>query len=140
MQQQVSVITLGVRDIARSRAFYVGGFGWTPVFEADEIIFYQMNGFVLGTWLQAKLEEDMQRSGLATPGAFALAHNVGSAGEVDAFIGRLATAGGRVLRPGDAPPHGGYRGYVADPDDHAWEIAWNPAWPIDAQGHVTFGA
>ena len=44
-----------------------------------------------------------------------------------------------MLRPADAPPHGGFRGYVADPDDHAWEIAWNPAWPIDAEGHVTFG-
>jgi uncharacterized glyoxalase superfamily protein PhnB len=52
---------------------------------------------------------------------------------------RLADAGGRVLRPADAPPHGGFRGYVADPDGHAWEIAWNPAWTIDAHGHVTFG-
>lgn len=139
MQQQVSVVTLGVSDLARSRGFYAGGFGWAPVFESEEILFYQMNGFVLGTWLAAKLEADMRRTGLAVPGTFALAHNVGSAGEVDALIERLAAAGGRVLRPGDAPPHGGYRGYVADPDDHAWEIAWNPAWAIDAQGHVTFG-
>lgn len=138
--QQISVITLGVRDLARSRAFYVEGFGWAPVFENEEIIFYQMNGFVFGTWLKPSLEEDMQRQGLATPGAFALAHNVGSPEEVDALIDRLAGAGGRVLRAGDAPQHGGYRGYVADPDDHAWEIAHNPAWPIDAEGHVTFKA
>lgn len=139
MQQQVSVITLGVGDLARSRRFYADGFGWTPVFANDEIAFYQMNGFVLGTWLQGSLEADMRREGLSRPGAFALAHNVGSAGEVEVVLDRLAAAGGRILRPGDAPSHGGFRGYVADPDDHAWEIAWNPAWTIDERGLVTFG-
>lgn len=139
MQHQISVITLGVAELERSKRFYREGFGWTPAFENAEIAFYQMNGFVLGTWLQDKLEEDMRRTGLARPGAFALAHNVGSAEEVDALIARLADAGGKVLRPGDAPPHGGFRGYVADPDDNAWEIAWNPAWKIDDRGLVTFG-
>ena len=110
MQQQISVITLGVADVARSRRFYVEGFGWAPVFENDEIAFYQMNGLVLGTWLKASLEADMQRKGLAQAGAVALAHNVGSEAEVLALIERLAAAGGRVLRPGDAPPHGGGRG------------------------------
>src|SRR5689334_13842502 len=138
MQQQISVITLGVADLARSRRFYAEGFGWTPVFENAEISFYQMNGLVLGTWLQSGLEADMQRSGLVRPGAFALAHNVAAQGDVQPLIDRLAAAGGRVLRNGDAPPHGGFRGYVADPDDHAWEIAFNPAWPIDAEGHVRF--
>jgi catechol 2,3-dioxygenase-like lactoylglutathione lyase family enzyme len=139
MHQQISVITLGVQDLQRSRRFYVDGFGWTPVFDNGEVVFYQMNGFVLGTWTTRELEEDMQRPGLRTPGAFSLAHNVGSLEEVNCLMARLATAGGRVLRAGDAPPHGGFRGYVADPDDHAWEIAWNPAWAIDIQGHVTFG-
>ena len=139
MQQQVSVITLGVRDLERSKRFYVGGFGWTPVFDDAGIVFYQMNGFVLGTWTLRELAADMRRPGLVSPGAFSLAHNVASADEVDRLIDRLAAAGGRVLRPGDAPPHGGFRGYVADPDDHSWEIAWNPAWTIDGQGHVTFG-
>src|SRR3990167_3272471 len=123
MQQQLSVITLGIADLARSRRFYGDGFGWSPVFENDEIAFYQMNGFVLGTWLKSALEGDMGRSGLVSPGAFALAHNVGSAGEVDEVIARLVSAGGRLLRAGDAPTHGGFRGYVADPDDHAWEVA-----------------
>ncbi|MDB5454420.1 MAG: lactoylglutathione lyase [Caulobacter sp.] len=139
MQQQMSVITLGIADLGRSKRFYAEGFGWTPVFENDEIAFYQMNGFVLGTWLQGGLEADMQRGGLARPGAFALAHNVASTEAVRTTIDRLKGAGGRVLREGDAPPHGGFRGYVADPDDHAWEIAWNPAWSIDARGLVTFG-
>ncbi|MCC7267966.1 MAG: VOC family protein [Caulobacteraceae bacterium] len=140
MQQQISVITLGVADLARSKRFYADGFGWAPVFENKEIAFYQMNGLVLGTWLTSQLEGDMQRSGLARPGAFALAHNVASEAEVQPLIDRLAAAGGKVLRPGDAPPHGGFRGYVADPDDHAWEIAHNPAWPISPEGYVRFQA
>ena len=61
MQQQLSVITLGIADLARSRRFYCDGFGWTPVFQNEEIVFYQMNGFVLGTWLTTALERDMRR-------------------------------------------------------------------------------
>lgn len=139
MQQQISVITLGIKDMTRSRRFYCEGFGWTPVFENEEIIFYQMNGSVLGTFKLSALEIDMNRSGLTSPAAFALGHNVAEKADVEALIGRLAGAGGRIIRPADAPPHGGFRGYVADPDDHAWEIAWNPAWHIDDTGHVTFG-
>lgn len=139
MQQQISVITLGVADLVRSRRFYVDGFGWTPVFENEEIVFYQMNGLMLGTWLQSGLETDMQRPNLARPGAFALAHNVPGQADVQPLLDRLEEAGGKILRNGDAPPHGGFRGYVADPDDHAWEIAWNPSWSIDERGLVTFG-
>ena len=140
MQQQISVITLGVADLARSKRFYVEGFGWRPVFENAEIVFYQMNGLVLGTWAKAALEADMGGRSTVAPGGFALALNVASEDEVQPLLDRLAAAGGRILRRGDAPPHGGFRGYVADPDDHAWEIAHNPAWPIDAEGHVRFAA
>ena len=139
MQQQISIITLGVEDLDRSKRFYIGGFGWTPEFDNGEIAFYQMNGLVLGTWLRHELENDFQQPETRSPGAFSLGHNVGSAEEVDRVIETLAAAGGRVLRPSDAPPHGGYRGYVADPDGHAWEIAWNPAWAIDERGLVSFG-
>lgn len=111
MQQQVSVITLGIAELARSRRFYTEGFGWQPVFDNEDIIFYQMNGFVLGTFLIASLEEDMNRDRLSTRSAFALAHNVATRNEV----------------------------YVADPDGHAWEVAWNPAWRISPEGFVTFG-
>ncbi|MCW6536665.1 VOC family protein [Sphingomonas lycopersici] len=138
MQQQISVITLGVANLARSRRFYVDGFGWAPVFENHEIVFYQMNGSVLGTFDKTALEKDMNRFGLSSPGAFSLGHNVSSEAEVEEVMARLAAAGGRIVRPADAPPHGGVRGYVADPDDHAWEIAWNPAWHIDEKGFVTF--
>ncbi len=139
MQQQVSVITLGIAELARSRRFYVEGFGWTPVFENAEIVFYQMNGFVLGTYLHSAMGPEMNRLGLTRSGAFSLAHNVGAQEEVAPAMARLVAAGGRLLRPADAPPHGGFRGYVTDPDDHAWEVAWNPAWRIDARGLVTFG-
>lgn len=138
-RQLISVITLGVADLARSRRFYVEGFGWAPAFQNDEIVFYQMNGLVLGTFDKRALEADMNRAGLLSPGAFALAHNVPAQEEVEAVMERLAASGGRVLRPADAPPHGGFRGYVADPDEHAWEIAWNPAWTIDERGMVAFG-
>jgi catechol 2,3-dioxygenase-like lactoylglutathione lyase family enzyme len=139
MQQQLSVITLGVADLARSRGFYVDGFGWKPVFENAEIVFYQMNGFVFGTWLTAALEKDSGRAGLTRPGAFALAHNMAKQEDIAPMMARLARHGGRILKPAAAPPHGGFAGYVADPDEHAWEIAWNPAWPISPEGYVTFG-
>lgn len=138
MQQQVSVITVGISDLIRSRRFYTEGFAWTPVFENEEIVFFQMNGFVLGTWQTEALERDMNRGNLLRPGAFSLAHNVPAKDDVEPLMERLVKAGGRMLRPADAPRHGGFRGYVADPDDNAWEIAWNPAWTIDDRGHVTF--
>lgn len=139
MQQQISVITLGIDDLTRSRRFYEEGFDWHTIFVNEEVAFYQMNGLVLGTWLTSALEKDMTRANLRSPGAFALAHNVPSQADVAPTMERLVRCGGRLLRCADAPPHGGYRGCVADPDSHAWEIAWNPAWRVDAQGHVTFG-
>ncbi|WP_140986020.1 VOC family protein [Asticcacaulis tiandongensis] len=139
MQQQISIITLGITDLSRSRRFYTEGFGWQPVFENHEILFYQMNGFVLGTFEKKALEADMNRWASPQPAAFSLAHNVATQGDVEPLMQQLLSAGGTLLRPADAPSHGGYRGYVADPDDHAWEIAWNPAWRIDANGLVTFG-
>ena len=138
MQHQIAVITLGISDLPRSRHFYTQGFGWTPVFENEEIIFYQMNGFVLGTFEKSALEKDMGRSGHTSPGAFSLAHNVASDKDVQPVVDQLLKAGGRLLRAADTPLHGGFRGYVADPDGHAWEIAFNPHWPISADGHVTF--
>ena len=139
MQQQMSIVTLGIDDVARSRRFYTEGFGWSPVFENDEIVFYQMNGFVLGTWLRSALAEDSARPAAGSSG-FALAHNVTSGDQVAPVMDRLIAAGGTLMREAKAPPHGGLNGYVADPDDHAWEIAYNPAWPISPEGFVTFMA
>ncbi len=140
MHQQIAMVTLGVRDLARARRFYVEGFRWKPVFETDAIIFYQMNGLVFGTWLDTALADDTGRAPPSGPGAFALAHNVLKPEDVQPMMDRLCRLGGSLLKPPTEPPHGGLRGYVADPDGHAWEIAWNPAWPIDPQGHVSFGS
>lgn len=134
----VAVITLGIDDLARSKKFYSEGFGWSSVFEDKAIVFYQLNGLVLGTFLASALAEDMQRTGQGT-GRAALAHNVRTQEEVEPLIARLVAAGGTLLRPADAPPHGGFRGYVADPDGHAWEIAHNPGFMMDEAGNVTFG-
>ncbi len=101
MQQQISVITLGVDSLERSRRFYSEGFGWQPVFANSEIAFYQMNGFVLGTWLASSLSEDMQRANFGNSAAFALAHNVSAKEEVQPLIDRLVVAGGTELRAGD---------------------------------------
>jgi len=141
MQQQVSVITLAISDLATSTRFYREGFGWLPVFENEEIAFYQMNGFVLGTWLKQALAADTGRPPAPDGAAagFALAHNVAGQEDVAPLMAQLAAAGGRVLREPAAPEHGGFRGYVADPDGHAWEIAWNPAWRVDGEGRVWFG-
>lgn len=139
MQQQISVITLGITDLARSRRFYVEGFGWKPVMETPEIVFYQMNGLMFGTWLVSALQDDARQQLAAGAGRFSLSHNVRTREEVQPVIDRLLRFGGKLLRTADAPPHGGFRGYLADPDDHIWEIAWNPAWPISSEGYVTFG-
>lgn len=139
MQQQISVVTLGVSDLARSRRFYVEGFRWKPVFENPEIVFYQMNGLMLGTWLESALAADTGRTAGLPAARAAYGHNVLLREHVEPTISRLLAHGGALLRAAHEPPHGGYTGYVADPDGHAWEIAWNPAWAIDAEGHVTFG-
>ncbi|QTC92957.1 VOC family protein [Brevundimonas goettingensis] len=127
MQQQMSVVTLGIDDVARSKRFYAEGFGWTPVFDNGEVVFYQMNGFVLGTWLRTALATDSARPVANTSGDFALAHNVSAQNDVEPLMDRLAAAGGAILRAAQEPPQGGLNGYVADPDGHAWEIAFNPA-------------
>lgn len=133
--RSIAVVTLGSGDLERSVAFYRDGFGWEPEFSNESVAFYQMNGFVFGVFANAEFEEDMARKGDGTS-LFALAHNVAGKEQVDAVMARLLASGASLLRKADAPPHGGYRGYVADPDGHAWEIAWNPYWPIDGHGHV----
>ncbi|HEY6870245.1 MAG TPA: VOC family protein [Novosphingobium sp.] len=137
-QQQLSLVTLTIHEIARSQRFYGDGFGWKTVYESSEVLFYQMNGLVLALWMAGPMVADLGRPDGHSNG-FALAHNVPAPDEVDRLAGRLADHGGTVLREPAEPPHGGRRAYVADPDMHAWEIAWNPAWTIDAEGRVIFG-
>ena len=134
MEQRVSLITLGVADTARSRAFYEA-LGWKAAFENEEVVFFQLNGIVLGLFRRDSFDLDMKRDNDGT-GRIALAYNVRDRSEVDPALDRAVSAGGSVLKRAEEAPWGGYSGYFADPDGHAWEVAHNPAWTISAAGHV----
>ena len=138
MEQRVSLITLGVADLARSRRFYETGLGWGASGAGNaEVAFYQLGGIALALWGRKDLAAD---AGLPPPGqaegfsGIALAHNVRSREQVDIILARAAAAGGRLLRAGADTPWGGYTGYFADPDGHLWEVAWNPFFALDADG------
>ena len=140
MKQSVSLITLGVSDYERAKAFY-GALGWEPVLEIEETGFFQANGVVLVLWAREKLAAD---SGIADDGArwggITLAHNVASAEEVDAVIERARQAGGAITREPSETFYGGYAGVFRDVDGHAWEIAHNPGFGLAADGSVILRA
>jgi uncharacterized protein len=139
MEQRISLVTLGVKDLAAARRFYVEGLGWKPVWENEEIIFFQAGGMIFALFLRDKLAEDFQADpktfGMA---AMALGYNVRAKSEVDPLIQRAANAGAKILKPAREASWGGYSGYFADPDGFAWEVAWNPAWPIAPDGSIEF--
>jgi uncharacterized protein len=136
MQQRVSVITLGVSDLARARQFYTA-LGWTPATSpADDVVFFQAGGMVLGLWDRAMLAHD---SAVADPGGWGgvtLAYNVSSPAEVDSAIGEARAAGATIGREPAATFWGGYSGVFIDPDGHPWEVAHNPGWTLQADGSV----
>jgi predicted lactoylglutathione lyase len=139
MDQRISVVTLGVKNLGTAKKFYVDGLGWKPAFENEEIIFFQTGGMIFALFLRDHLAADFQ----ADPATFgrapmALAYNVRARNEVDALIQRAAAAGAAILKPPREAPWGGYSGYFADPDGFAWEVAWNPAWPLKPDGSVEF--
>jgi len=139
-RQRVTLITLGVDDLARARRFYEG-WGWRPAQVLDDVIFFQMPGAALGLFGRAALAEDQGRPGadLGT-GAMTLAQNFATRAEVDAaFAGALA-AGATALKAPHAVFWGGYSGYFADPDGHVWELAMNPFWPLAEDGSLTLPA
>ncbi len=138
MDQRVSMITLGVADLARAEAFYTR-LGWRKAAESQEgIVFFQMPGLVLGLFPLAELAKDQGRPGaeLGT-GAMNLAHNLSSREEVDAVYGEAIAAGAAALKPPEEVFWGGYSGYVTDPDGHPWEFAYNPFAPLSADGTLT---
>jgi uncharacterized protein len=139
MEQRISVVTLGVKDLPLSKKFYVEGLGWKPVFENNEIIFFQTGGTVFALFLRDQLAQDFG-AGPKTFGSapMALGHNVRAKSEVDPLILRAQSAGATVLNPASEKSWGGYSGYFADPDGFAWEVAWNPAWPIAPDGSIKF--
>lgn len=140
MDQRISLVTLGVRDLAVSRRFYVDGLGWKPAFENEEVVFFQAGGMILSLFLRDRLaadfEGDPKSFGRA---AMALAHNVRAKGEVDPLLKRAQDAGATILKPAREASWGGYSGYFADPDGFAWEVAWNPGWPLAEDGSVSVG-
>jgi catechol 2,3-dioxygenase-like lactoylglutathione lyase family enzyme len=135
MEQRISLVTLGVTDLAAARRFYEG-LGWKPGFLADDVAFYQLNGAVLALWSRAALAADMRRQDGPTFEALALAHNVRDRAAVDAALREAEAAGARILKPAEEQPWGGYSGYFADRDGHAWEVAWNPGWTLGEDGSV----
>jgi len=141
MEQRISLVTLGVKDLDTSKRFYVDGLGWKPVYEDKEIIFFQTGGMVFALFLRDKLAADFQADS-ATFGraAMALAYNVRTKSEVDPLITKAVAAGAKLLKPAREAPWGGYSGYFADPDGFAWEVAWNPAWRLAPDGSVEFSS
>jgi uncharacterized protein len=137
MDQRVTLITLGVADVGRARAFYEA-LGWTAqVGYGDEVAFFQAGRLVVGLWGRDLLAED---SGVADGGGWggvALAQNLPAKADVDAVMAQAAAAGARVTREPHDTFYGGYAGVFVDPDGHAWEIAWNPGFPLDPDGAVT---
>jgi len=139
MQRQIAVVTVGVADLARSRHFYTRGFGWEPVFANEEIIFYDMNQLMFGTFIEQAMQAELCRPSFKRPAALAMTHIVSEREQVQIVIDKLSAAGGLILRNADEPHYGGFRGYVTDPDDNTWEIAWNASWKADEQGSLIFG-
>jgi hypothetical protein len=143
MEQRLSVITLGVRDLSAARKFYTDVLGWTPFYDKNDVAFFDLGGFVLGLYAHAGLAEDM---GLAEAGApagpyhgFALAYNARTRAEVDDIFRRLTERGARILKAPHEAFWGGYCGYFADADGHGWEVAFNPQWPVGPDGGLKIG-
>jgi catechol 2,3-dioxygenase-like lactoylglutathione lyase family enzyme len=138
MEQRVSLITLGVADLARSLRFYES-LGWRRANQHAEVVFFQAGGLVVGLFARAALAAD---AGLPEEGAgfrgIALAYNARSRAEVDAVM--AAAAGATITKPAEDTFWGGYSGYFADPDGHLWEVAWNPEWTILDDGSVRLGS
>jgi catechol 2,3-dioxygenase-like lactoylglutathione lyase family enzyme len=136
MEQRVSLITLGVADVPRARAFYER-LGWAPSSHSqDDIVFVQAGGLVVGLWSRAALAEDSVVADTGGWGGVTLAHNVHSAAEVDRVLAEAEAAGATIARRGAATEWGGYSGVFHDPDGHPWEVAHNPFWRLDADGGV----
>jgi len=135
MDNRVSLITLGVADTARARAFYEA-LGWTGMTPDGDVVFFQAGGMILALWGRDKLAEDSVVDDLGGWGGVTLAYNVGSPAEVDTVLAEAAAAGATIGRPGATTVWGGYSGIFVDPDGHPWEVAHNPGFDLRADGSV----
>jgi len=140
MRQRVSVITLGVRDLARARRFYEA-LGWkTGAEPEDDVVFFQAGDMVLALWDRARLAADSGVEDAPGWGGVTLALNLGSPAEVDAATDQARAAGATIARePGDTF-WGGYSSAFVDPEGHPWEIAHNPHWALTTDGGVRLGS
>jgi uncharacterized protein len=136
MEQRISLATLGVRDLARVRAFYEA-LGWsTGAAPDDDVVFFRSGGMVLALWDRARLAEDSGVEDGGGWGGVTLAHNVRSPEEVDAVVEEARAAGADIVREPAATFWGGYSAAFTDPEGHPWEIAHNPRWTIRDDGSV----
>jgi uncharacterized protein len=136
MEPRLSLVTLGVADLARARTFYER-LGWRGQ-EVEETVFFQAGGIGLVLWGRDKLAADagVPDGDTAGFGGIVLAHNVRSAPEVDELLIAAEQAGGRITQAARATPYG-RGGTFADPDGHLWEIGYNPGFPLDRDGAIT---
>jgi uncharacterized protein len=136
VEQRISLVTLGVADLSRSRAFYEA-LGWRGQ-QVDETVFFQAGGQALVLWGREKLAADgaVDDDGASGFGGIALAQNVRSRAEVDAVVAAAEAAGGTVTKRPQETFYGGYAGYFADPDGHVWEIAHNPGFTVLDDGSL----
>lgn len=137
LSPRLTLVTLGVSDLSRSRAFYER-LGWRASSASQgDVVFIQLGGVVLSLFPRAALAAD---AGLDAEGegfrGVAFAHNVGSPGEVEAALKAAEAAGGRIVKPARRADWGGHAGYFADPDGHLWEIAHNPSFETNDRGEV----
>jgi hypothetical protein len=136
MEQRLSLVTLGVADLARARAFYEA-LGWrSGAGPGDDVVFFQAGGLIVGLWSRAELAEDSGVEDAGGWGGITLAHNVRSPEEVDRVLEEARAAGAEIRREGAATFWGGYSGLFADPDGHPWEIAHNPGWTLRDDGSI----
>lgn len=137
MEQRISLITLGVSDLATARAFYEA-LGWRGQ-QAQDTVFFQAGGSALVLWGRVDLAADsgVEDGGSDGFGGVALAHNVRSRDEVDQIVEAARSAGAAVTREPAETFYGGYAGCFTDLDGHVWEIAHNPGFPLDEDGNLT---
>jgi catechol 2,3-dioxygenase-like lactoylglutathione lyase family enzyme len=136
VEQRISLATLGVRDLARARAFYEA-LGWTTrAAPDDDVVFFRSGGMVLALWDRARLAEDSGVEDGGGWGGVTLAHNVRSPEEVDAVVEEARAAGANIVREPAETFWGGYSAAFTDPDGHPWEIAHNPRWTIHEDGSL----
>jgi uncharacterized protein len=137
MEQRLSLVTLGVEDVSRSRRFYEA-LGWkTTAAPDDEVVFFQSGGMILALWSRSMLAEDSGVQDGGGWGGVTLAHNVRSPEEVDSVIEEARAAGATIPREGAETFWGGYSGVFVDPDGHPWEVAHNPGWTIRDDGSIS---